>query len=518
MNILIVEDDTMLRNWLSMLLSSLSTYELNIYESGDGVEALELCQHTPIELVITDIKMPRMDGLQLIQCLRQRYPHIRTAVLSSYDDFSFVKEALRQGALDYILKAEMTVKDLSQLLDKVQNDFQVEHNLTSGVLPDYHAILDRQRAVVDFLASRKSDHDLLHDLSVDSKAPAIAVIFIHLQSQTGTDVPVFEAADICSKTMAAEGLQGSAVPCRRGNCLLLYGCSDSVAEFQKVEAIKLSSLVENNLQKYLHLPVCFSFYQFCWKGDALLPWLQSAYKRANCRRYYGDAVKCVDVHPTLSQWKSKIQRALDGKSFQEAVSYLRAALNEAHSTYLEPDVLRSNLLMLMNLFVSAASSILRNEKNSSLGALHACLVAVTQAENRQSLEDLVSTFCREFLSLLHQQQLSLSPAVRSALDYVDQHYSEKFSLDAVAEHVFMNRSYFCQLFKKEVGQTFGDYVEQVRIQKAKQLLASTGLSILNVSEKCGFSNQAYFTKVFKNATDISPLRYRRLHFKTPDIS
>ena len=70
MKILIVEDDTMLRNWLSMLLSSLSDYQLQIYEAGDGLEALEVCQTTPVELVITDIKMPRMDGLQLIQKLK----------------------------------------------------------------------------------------------------------------------------------------------------------------------------------------------------------------------------------------------------------------------------------------------------------------------------------------------------------------------------------------------------------------------------------------------------------------
>lgn len=71
MKILIVEDDTMLRNWLSMLLSSLSDYQLQIYEASDGLEALEVCQKMPVELVITDIKMPRMDGLHLIQKLKE---------------------------------------------------------------------------------------------------------------------------------------------------------------------------------------------------------------------------------------------------------------------------------------------------------------------------------------------------------------------------------------------------------------------------------------------------------------
>ena len=87
MNILIVEDDSMLRSWLCMLLRSLTDYQLSIYEAGDGLEALEVCRATPIELVITDIKMPRMDGLQLITRLQESHPAIRTAVLSSYDYF-----------------------------------------------------------------------------------------------------------------------------------------------------------------------------------------------------------------------------------------------------------------------------------------------------------------------------------------------------------------------------------------------------------------------------------------------
>ena len=108
-------------------------------------------------------------------------------------------------------------------------------------------------------------------------------------------------------------------------------------------------------------------------------------------------------------------------------------------------------------------------------------------------------------------KLGLSPAIREALDYVDQHYAEKISLDSIVGHVFINRSYFCQLFKKEIGLTFGDYLERVRIENAKRLLASTNLPILAVAEQSGFSNQAYFTKVFKKCTDVNPFRYRRIH-------
>ena len=510
MNILIVEDDNMLRNWLSMLLSSLQNYQLQIHEARDGIEALAVCEETPVELVITDIKMPRMDGLQLIQQLKESHPEIRTAVLSSYDDFSFVKVALQYGALDYILKAEMTVKDLSQLLDKVQNDLQVEHILSNGIFPDYSAILRAQKAVADFLASEAPASSLLEQLSLPADAPAAAILFLHLQDQRDVDIPIFEAADICNKALFSESLQGISIPYHGESCLLLYCCTDSVAEFQQMEAIKLTSLIENNFRKYLDFPISFSFHLLCRQGEDLRARLNEAYQTAGCQQYYGAGVKCVDALPGFSAWKEKIRRALETNHPEEAASYLKEFLSEAHWAHLAPDILRANLMALLNLFVTFHTRAQGRDIHSE--TLHTQLIDITHAETKEALETGTSVFLKTFLLTLSQTKLDLSPAIRSALTYVDEHYAEKISLDGVAEHVFMNRSYFCQLFKKEVGLTFGDYVEHIRIENAKRLLATTNLPILTIAEQTGFNNQAYFTKVFKKATDISPLRYRKIHF------
>ena len=516
MKILIVEDDTMLRNWLSMLLSSLSDYQLQIYEASDGLEALEVCQKMPVELVITDIKMPRMDGLHLIQKLKESDPEILTAVLSSYDDFSFVKVALQYGALDYILKAEMTVKDLSQLLDKVQNDFQVEHSLAKGIFPDFRTISGAQKAVTDFLAGQLSQNALLEMLNLPADAPTTALLFLHLQDKSDGDVPIFEAADICTKTLFSENLHGMAIPYRAENCLLFYGCSDSVTEFQQMEAIKLISLIENNFQKYLDLPIRFHFYQFCRQEEDLRKCLDEVGKAGHRYQYYGANVECADSMPGFTLWKGKIQRFLEANHPQEAASDLKNFLSEAHWLHLSPDILRAHLLVLMNLFTSFHGQSQEQGIGSQPEGLHPLLVDVTHAETKEGLERGINTFLKTFLLTLNQRKLDLSPAIRSALAYVDEHYAEKISLDGVVEHIFINRSYFCQLFKKEVGLTFGNYVEHIRIENAKRLLASTNLPILNVAEQTGFNNQAYFTKVFKKATDISPLQYRRIHFQKSD--
>ena len=163
----------------------------------------------------------------------------------------------------------------------------------------------------------------------------------------------------------------------------------------------------------------------------------------------------------------------------------------------------------MNLFISLHIA----SKTPGADTLHMLLMDVSQAKTAQRTCLCVDNFLKEFLLALNQQKLDLSPAVRGAISYVEKHYAEKMSLDDVAEHIFINRSYFCQLFKREMGLTFGDFLEHIRIEKAKLFLSSTNLPISNVAEQAGFSSQAYFTKIFKNSTGISPLRYRKLHFR-----
>ena len=121
MKILIVDDDALIRNWLSMLLRQLKGDDIQVTEVCDGVEALEVCRTQAVDLVITDIKMPRLDGISLIQTLQTESPQIQTVVLSAYDDFSYVRVALRCGALDYILKAEMRMEDIAALFQKLED-------------------------------------------------------------------------------------------------------------------------------------------------------------------------------------------------------------------------------------------------------------------------------------------------------------------------------------------------------------------------------------------------------------
>lgn len=509
MNILIVEDDVLLQNWLSMLLNSLPVYQPRVLKAGDGLEALEICRKNPVDLVITDIKMPRMDGLELIQQLKAEFPRVRTAVLSSYDDFSFAKVALKYGALDYILKAEMTVDDISQLLDKVRSGYQIEKAVQDGTSVDYQALSGRQKDFGTFLSGELEVSDFLAKQSLPASPPVIAILLMHLRELSSVDIPIFLAAEICRQTLQMENLTGSAFPYRRENCVLLYCPSSTVSEYCEAEVAKLRTVIKNNLERYLKSYSVSSIHVFCHQRDQLRSHCQQLCKTLDCQQYYGDSEPCCHRLDSFTAYKQRLQHALDAGHLPEAAAVVQAYLREAHQRHLEPEVLRSSMLFLLNLFFAVLQSKLPVD---AVDLLHENIHAIAGADTRLSLEKLANDFLEELRKIQEQSLLTLSPVIRTALVYIGKNYSGKITLDNVASQLSMNRSYLSQLFKKETGKTFGDYVEQIRIEKAKELLSGSEASIIHIAEQTGFNNQNYFTKVFKASTGVSPLHYRKLHF------
>ena len=104
-------------------------------------------------------------------------------------------------------------------------------------------------------------------------------------------------------------------------------------------------------------------------------------------------------------------------------------------------------------------------------------------------------------------------SIQAAVDYINEHYSEKITLDDVSRHIYLNRTYASQLFKKHMNVNFADYLEIVRINKAKEFLLDTSMQIAEIALKVGYSNQSYFTKVFKRNTGMSPNSFRLMSKK-----
>ena len=122
---------------------------------------------------------------------------------------------------------------------------------------------------------------------------------------------------------------------------------------------------------------------------------------------------------------------------------------------------------------------------------------------------LLDEICQLYKSELKDaKKLVINPSLKRTLDYIDQNYMNRLTLENVAQHVFLNKTYISQMFMKYLGVNFVSYLESVRINKAQELLQSTEKSVTKIAEETGYASQSYFTKAFKKRVGMTPLQYR----------
>lgn len=513
MNILIVDDDAVIKRWLSMLLMQLDTYEKNIFEASDGIEALEICQVHRIDLVISDIMMPRMNGLELLQQLRSQFPHTRLAVLSSYDDFEYVRKALKIGALDYIPKADMTIQDISMLLEKTICSFEMEHMLASKPAEKNNAYAAEQKFQA-YLENPSSEGFLFADERAPSTASAdLCIAIFKLQGQK-QDPYTSTVLNICESLLKSEGRSGVCFPWRKHLYVMIYQCSSPISEYQEEEFLRLFTTIDQELEKYVCLPVGLCINVFCRKGKHIRESFFQGIDALQKKEYYSlpqipplDSSAAPDSLSLRKEWLKMLEQLLDKEEYETALGRFKAYIEECHQKLAAPFIIKKNcsaalyVLIANALFISAHDHSLRN-----LEGMDEKLKAV---ENRQQMDIWIAELCEKYQNYVNAGSQRLSPAIHAAIVYINENYYQKIFLNDIAKAVFMNHTYLSQQFKKEVGLSIPKYLEQVRINKALLLIRSSDCSISEVAERVGFSNQNYFSKVFKSVTGSSPMKYKK---------
>ena len=273
MNILIVDDDILIRKWLKLLLAQTDEADLSVFEAEDGVDAIESCQQNGIDLVLTDIKMPRMDGIELIRYLNEKMPQIKTSVLSSYDDFQYVRNMLKLGALDYILKAELTIEDINELLKKVKSCAQKDRNDAGNEMDD----LKLSSIFNDYLDGRISKKNAFSALGI--QAGLFSVILFRLPNVP--DIDLFRILDFSRNAANMEDKIAFCFSLTPSKYVLLYEINDESKEQQNDECLRIlaridKSIYEHSSIRILHI-VCR---KSCESGFERCSFNQTAIKKA----------------------------------------------------------------------------------------------------------------------------------------------------------------------------------------------------------------------------------------------
>ena len=544
---LLADDDFLVRSYLKMLTSwEKAGFEITA-DVRDGEEALEVLDREKIDLVVTDIAMPLMDGIELIREIRRKYPDIYVIVLSCHDEFEYVKKAMKEGADEYVLKNTLNEESLYTVLEAAEEHIR-QSKEEAGVKEQKqqtqeHADMKKDpeednNADADGKTGEKSDQTgnmnekflffnqiLAGTLSgeereekriragIRGKYKNSAVIVIKREETEYTEDPLEEARkeqySLEFYRRMQEKLQSRPGESETEKEMIYLGNGTYCCFLDLSDEYKSSVM-------YQHLTgTASACYKICAEEE-------EAYKIGVSNICIGaDALRQAYQQARMMIKNSFYEK--DGIAYYEADRAMGKGLPKEAETLLEEAELLKKKSEKDKFLLMAGTVIQAFKKERCDSQLvrqwfrkleHKLQVDGTRADQhfgyigevKKELEHLAE---QAFECGEPDIPEDLSQAVKIAADYAARHYREAVGLGDVAEAAGVNSTYLSYLFSQEMGIGFANYLLNLRMEHAKKLLRETNLKMWQVAEESGFNDYHYFSKVFKKAEGMSPAQYRK---------
>ena len=508
MRIVIVEDEALIREGLARTVGKLSPRYEVVGTAADGEAGYELIRRMRPDLVIMDIRMPKMDGLDMMGKLRQEQIKCKVVVLSAYSDFSYAQRAIQLGIVSYLLKP-VNLAELKNVLEKVgemcRNEEQKDKMFSrdsifwgilngklsvntelDNLVRDKYGFSVKDSAGLFMLwlgkgyESRKwqacqllesvSEHDARFDsyvMEMDDKNALFMIVY----NQSGGSV--------------REHFQRSVVPMlvdRLGNPVL--GVWRDLGNIVDIRPAALE------FEKDLRWGLVLDAKTMICKGEIEKISTPPLRYPLGIEDEAGLAVRCKGV--------GKIARC-----YEKIQEYCKRHTNE-------PAELRKSLIRF-NWAVIHADGRLFSESVSEFQQISQCIsTAVTWSEIRESMERFFAVVRNEMTDDKDKNaEKEVSGMVLKAQKLIEKYYDQGVTLEEIAAKLFVSGEYLSAQFRKETGVTFTGTVRRYRIEKVKRLLLETQLKLSQIADLSGYSDPKYMSRVFKEETGMLPSEYRK---------
>ncbi len=522
--VLIAEDEMLVRIGLKNSVDWQKFGMRVVADVSNGQLAWEAVQREQPDLVLTDIKMPVMDGMELIAKMKDDGSRAKFVILTAHEEFGLVRKALQLGVKDYILKLKMSIEEIEQLLERLGKEIEAESDTDAGTGLTENAAVRKQDLIKDFLFSgRYSEAEFAAlaaklNVRVHPERIVMAVMTIgkyerietKLKDRHGSLVR-FTVLNILDEVIGDSG-QGEAFHEKDERYLLVFGFEEEADERYIYETVEEKiGQMRQVIKTYLSSTPVFGVSS-----------IGRSY--ASMSRLYRECVSLLEPlyfsgnESIVRQGKEEPEWAADRCRSQ--LRSMLAELEGADSHYRREMTSDIDWLdgvreikkdQIESLLIKWIHWPILHLKGYRSGADARALVCVRRIHGCATLEDAIETFVSYLDELMrdYSDAPRLSREIAEAVSYMERHYSEAITLQLVAENVFMSPNYFSSLFKKELQISFVEYLNRIRIERAKELLVHTFIKSYEIAERVGYADESYFGRMFKKATGMSPNAYRR---------
>jgi len=533
-NLMIVDDELLMR----IGIRSLVDWEANGFrlsgEASNGREALDLALRLSPDLIITDIKMPVMDGLSLIREISKALTNCKFVILSNFDEIGYVKEALRLGASDYLIKSEITPASLTEVLAGIREKLQPAAGIETGRLPlplDYSESMShlKERLFKDLISGLLDEREAsaaAERLQLRVRSDRLVVVKLRIDRFEDVRKKYVEKDEKLLRFSVTNVLE-EIIPSGRpkevivessAEYLLIHNVRTSDDREARADVGKLCGTIAKTMKDFMNLSLSFGI-------STVVPGfkqLRTAYAEADAalrRRFFAGAgqVSLFERPPAGDRARTEAVRTgapdgdreiafrdlLESRDEGRIAAFLDGFRAELEAAGADERAIRDAYVRLTEIVNAAAAPESRTQLPA--GSLSP-YEAVLSAETWDDVHGIVAAHASRTVSLsLPEDQAGYADM---AAELIHRYYAEDISLQSVAGQINVHPSYLSRVFKQEKGENFISYLTRIRVERAKSLLDGGRWRVYEVADKVGYHNYTYFSKLFKKVVGVTPEEYR----------
>jgi two-component system, response regulator YesN len=488
-------------------------------EASDGDMALPLLRAIKPDVLITDIKMPFMDGLQLSKIIRERMPWMKIIILSGHDEFEYAQEAIKLGVNEYLLKP-ITVQEMHKVLQKIAAQLDQEKKEQENLkklqeqLEENQVMLQERlllKVVTGTIASTEAV-ETGQSLGLDLVAKCYQIVILKIILRNRSDKFNYDEFQFIQQNVSALIGNNPDIYLLKKDweefVLLMKG---NIPQYLEEEKGLLLGLIKSEVEKTGYQLMVGVGAQKNRIADIYQSFLEAFVDIQNpADREKDDPAQAVDKAELLKVNKSAVETFLNCGVKEDCDEFFNSYIQPLGETALKSYLIKNYIFM----DVVLATAKLVNDLGGDIDTLIPELNSIESIlENIKTIEQLKEKTCKVLGKALTfrdgQTSGQHTRVIRQAKDYITMHYMEPdLSLYEVASQVNLSSSHFSMVFSQETCQTFKEYLTTTRINKARELLRTSSLSSNDISYQVGFNDPHYFSYVFKKNTGFSPTEFR----------
>lgn len=507
MKAVVIEDEILIREGLCKLMKKMFPEIMISSVAGNGQEGLVCIERDKPDLVITDIKMPVMDGLEMITRIQESGLFPKVIVLTAYSEFSYAQQAVKLGVCDYIIKP-VVVQEFVQTIRKIQNLYEQEQkrtpdamgnldNIVSGILYGTSILDERMEEFLDKKYGIKKDTPLIemliymgqnfetgrerkrNEICRILKQKELEFVLVDMEYDKTILVLIYGYS---SKQEIERWYQNQILFQTRGE--RKQGTSYGMLEVEGVERIR------EGYQKLLP----YMDWNIVLGGDVLISYPHIA-----------DVQTEICIYPV--ELENQVKTAICVGENEK----IREIIRRFHNYFINgqvysPKEIKESYVRFQWSILNIAKEVgcIDYKKVDQKVLLDRIMNAKTEDELKETFEELLM-----HMNTSAKETEAVSLAVKKAQSMIHEFYADGITLNEIADRLNLTQEYLGTQFHKELGENFSTYIRNYRLSKAKELLIGTQLKQYEISEKVGYTDAKYFARVFKECVGMSPAEYRK---------